>query len=173
MTADADYPADEAIPIRRAPTDVPRLLRTATEVLAEQAAAIDVGLRLTTAADVPTAVLVDPEKLAWAITTLIGNALRYARPGTRRMPGGSIDISVAYVEPRRELVVTVQDDGPGIPAEKIPYLFERAAGATHAAGLGLKLIHDVVSAHGGAIEVKSSTDAFDHGTAITLRVPAR
>jgi signal transduction histidine kinase len=62
------------------------------------------------------------------------------------------------------VVVAVEDDGPGIPADKVANLFRRGHGVTHGTGLALMLIEDVVAAHGGTIDVKSKCDAFASGT---------
>ncbi len=67
--------------------------------------------------------------------------------------------------------ITVDDDGPGIPPEKRAYLFKRAPGTTHAVGLALMLVLDVVTAHGGTVEVATATQGQDRGTRITLRLP--
>ncbi len=162
----------EAIPLRRHATDVRRLLASSLEVLGRQAAALDIHFRIEAADDLPTDARIDPEKIAWAVTTLVGNSLRYARTGTRLMPGGSILVRLGFDAGKNELTVVVQDDGPGIPKEKCARLFERTEGAVHAAGLALLLIHDVIEAHGGNIDIESRTGGFDHGTTITLRLPA-
>jgi two-component system OmpR family sensor kinase len=70
-------------------------------------------------------------------------------------------------------VLTVTDDGPGIPAHLLPNVFERfargdssrsrAAGST---GLGLAIVAAVVHAHGGTIEVRSQPGR----TAFTVRL---
>ncbi|WP_394836980.1 HAMP domain-containing histidine kinase [Pendulispora rubella] len=162
----------EAIPLRRAPTDLHELLTSSLEVLQRQASNLDVAFTIEASSALPKDTCIDPEKIAWAVATLVGNALRYVRPGTRLMPGGSVSVQLSYVPEKDHVVVRVQDDGPGIPADKLPWLFQRAHGKTHAAGLGLMLIHDVVTAHGGSIDVKSRTSGFEHGTSITLQIPA-
>lgn len=157
--------------MRRAATDLRELLASTMEVMREQAAALDVELRIETTDAVPARVSLDPEKTAWAVATLVGNAFRYVRRGTRRMPGGSIVVGSDYDAARRQVVIRVEDDGPGIPKDKLPWLFKRAAGRPHAAGLGLLLIHDVVAAHGGTVAVESHVDGPQRGTAVTLRIP--
>jgi len=158
----------DSIPLRRKPTDVPALLRGTVETLREQAAALDVALSVDAPPDLPRAE-VDAEKLAWAVATLVGNALRYVRRGTRLRPGGSIRVRIGAEA--GFVVITVDDDGPGIPREKVAKLFERGAGVTHGTGLGLMLIEDVVVAHGGTIAVTSRCEGLDGGTAVTLRLP--
>ncbi len=105
------------------------------------------------------------------VATLVGNALRYARRGTRLHPGGRIVVRVIPNEPSGFLTVAVHDDGPGIPKDKLATLFQRRAGAQHAIGLALTLIGDIVAAHGGKLEVDSSQDTFEHGTTVRVMLP--
>jgi hypothetical protein len=164
--------AVEAIPMRRVIADPRKLLASSMEVLGRQAQNLDVDLKIEAEGELPAGTRLDPEKIAWAVSTLVGNALRYVRRGTRLMPGGWIHVKLSVAPDNGDLVITVQDDGPGIPEDKLPWLFRRARGTTHAAGLGLMLVHDVVTAHGGSIHVQSVTKSVDHGTTITLRIPA-
>lgn len=165
------HDTDAAIPLHRAPTDLRALFASTTEALSEQARELDVDFRIEAAPDLPEVAVIDPEKIAWAVATLVGNAFRYVRRGTRRLPGGSIRIALALDAQANEIVITVEDDGPGIPADKVPWLFKRQAGTVHAAGLGLRLIHDIVVAHGGTAAVESRVGGHQHGTKVTLRFP--
>jgi signal transduction histidine kinase len=158
----------DAVPLHRAPTDVVALLKGAVEGLQMQAKAVDVSIAVEAASKVPRA-NVDAEKIAWAVTTLVGNALRYARRGSRRMPGGTIRVRVGV--DGAWLVVAVEDDGPGIPEEKVAKLFERGAEVRHGSGLGLLVVHDVMIAHGGSVAVSAKVEAFASGTTVTLRFP--
>jgi hypothetical protein len=60
--------AIDALAMRRTATDVPELLRSKLTVIASQASALDVTLRIEAAIDVPAFVHVDSEKVAWAVT---------------------------------------------------------------------------------------------------------
>jgi signal transduction histidine kinase len=161
-----------ALGLRRMATDVRALLRYATNALERQAKALDVRLVVTVDADVPAAVLVDPEKVGWAISALVGNAMRFVRRGTRHMPGGSIAVKATCTRlPAASLRVAVEDDGPGIEAEVLDRLFKRPDGAPHATGLALTVVRDIVEAHAGSMEIATSTDEFDHGTTVALCLP--
>ena len=105
----------------------------------------------------------DVRKLALAMSNLVDNAIKYGKKGGRVTVSGKIEPSGCTLE--------VKDDGPGIPKEKLPYLFERRSGAHHADGLALSLVRDIVAAHGGRIEVESRTGADEHGTSIAMRLP--
>lgn len=111
--------------------------------------------------DVP--VQADPNKIAWVLTNLVGNALRYAesRIGVRAREYGDW----AHV--------SVTDDGEGIPTEHQSRIFEKfvrvpgreASGGT---GLGLAICREIVRAHGGTIWVDS---APGEGSTFTFTVP--
>jgi signal transduction histidine kinase len=171
-TPDATPPgapgASRAIPLRCTDTDLPSLLEGTVETLRAQAAALDVSLSVEASPGLPR-VSVDAEKMAWAVATLVGNALRYVRRGTRRLPGGSIRVRIALEG--EAVVVAVEDDGPGIPPEKAQNLFRRGQGVTHGTGLALMLIQDVLAAHGGTVDVQTRVGALDSGTTVSLRLP--
>jgi signal transduction histidine kinase len=165
--------AIEALVIRRRATDVRALLTSKLAVISFQAAAADVMLRIEVADDVPALVHLDSEKVAWAVTTLVGNALRYVRAGSRRMPGGTIGVQTKYDPATSEVTIEVNDDGPGIPADTVSRLFKRDGLNVQGAGLALPLISDIMAAHGGRVGVRSKTDSFSHGTTIRLTFPNR
>jgi signal transduction histidine kinase len=164
--------AIEALAIRRTATDVRELLTSKLAVISFQAGAVDVTLSVEAAADVPPVVHLDSEKVAWAVTTLVGNALRYVRSGSRRTPGGTIGVRGSYDRATSEVTIEVQDDGPGIPADTVTRLFRRDGLNVRGAGLALVLISEIVAAHGGRVDVRSSTDPIGHGTTIRLIFPA-
>ena len=82
-----------AMPVRRVATDLRALLESTINVMELQARAIDAALTLEMGPDVPRTLFLDPEKTAWTITALIGNALRFVRRGTRLMPGGTVEVT--------------------------------------------------------------------------------
>jgi two-component system OmpR family sensor kinase len=73
-----------------------------------------------------------------------------------------VDVSLRLSEAGDAAIVDVVDDGPGIPAETLPLVFERfvrgdgsrsrSGGGT---GLGLAIAHSIVTAHGGTLDVES------------------
>ena len=73
--------------------------------------------------------------------------------------------------------VEVHNEGPAIPADLLPMIFEPlfrsndvGANATHGIGLGLYIVSHIVSSHGGRIDVTSSDDG---GTRFTVYLPRR
>jgi signal transduction histidine kinase len=158
------------IPLRFSAVDLFALASSTLEPLQREAQRLEVTLTVEAPAGILSTSL-DPEKIAWAIATLAGNALRYVRHGSRRLPGGDILVRIAPGDEERTVTVSVQDDGPGIPADRLSSLFQREAGAQHAVGLGLSLVKDIVVAHGGSVRVESSTDRRTHGTTVRLTLP--
>lgn len=160
----------DALPLRRAPTDLRAPLQSNLEVMQRQARAVDVRLSIVVEDNVPAMVSHDAGKIAWAITMLVGNSLRYVHRGSLMMPGGSIVVRAAYNSAGPTITKEVQDDGPGIPADKLRYLFNVGADQPRF-GVGLSMVKEVVSAHSGQIEVESETTAFLSGTTIRLTLP--
>jgi PAS domain S-box-containing protein len=94
----------------------------------------------------------DFNKISWVITNLVGNALRYVpKDGT-----GKIDISARKT--MNKILVSVSDNGTGIPEdmhEKIFEKFVRANDNQGGTGLGLAISREILLAHGGEIWVSS------------------
>ncbi len=165
--------SDSNVPIHLEETDVAELLTGSLQPLVDQAARSRIDLHIAKLGDVPR-IKVDREKLAWSVTALVGNALRYVDKGEPSGDvGGSVLVHVTRESGADTLSISVQDDGPGIPDDKLPFLFERRRGAVHAEGLALSLVRQIVAAHGGTIEVESRRDPEEHGTSITIALPIR
>jgi two-component system sensor histidine kinase MprB len=93
----------------------------------------------------PTLVRGDPDALERAIGNLVDNALKWSPPD------GRIRISAAGG------TVEVSDDGPGIPADDLPYIFDRfyrsaQARALPGSGLGLAIVRRIADMHDGTVE---------------------
>jgi len=114
----------------------------------------------------PVFVRADADRLHQAIGNLLANAARYCRPGD----GVTLTVSVEH----GQAVLRVVDTGPGIPPDELPHIFDRlwrgrAAEQVSGSGIGLALVREIVSSHGGTIE---ATSAPGEGTTITIRLPA-
>jgi signal transduction histidine kinase len=159
----------EALPVRRASTDLRSLLRSALDALRLQAKNLDVALVIEVPGDLEPVPL-DADKIAWVVTALVGNALRYVRHGSHTMPGGTVTVRARDSAATRDVTIEVQDDGPGISPDRLRGLAgDQRTGPR--LGLGLSMVREIVEAHGGTVEILSNTDALHHGTTIRLTLP--
>ena len=149
---------------------VPDLLADVETSFSGQAASL--GSDLAVSYEGQTADLVvsgDVDRLDQVLSNLVANALRHTPEG------GQVSLQASRLG--GDVQITVADNGEGIAAENLPYIFERfwrgddarshAAGA--GAGLGLAIARQLVEAHGGAIDVSSS---LGEGTRFTISLPA-
>jgi two-component system OmpR family sensor kinase len=155
---------DQGRALEKEPVDLVRLVREA----AGDFAAADPGRPIASDLDDAAVVVGDPIRLRQAIDNLLANVRAHTPAGTPARV--SVQRNGQWAE------VTVADDGPGIPSENQPRIFERfwrgdpARGRTAAggAGLGLSIVDALVRAHGGTIAVES---APGRGAAFTMRLP--
>jgi len=109
----------------------------------------------------------DAQRMSQVLSNLIDNGLRHTPPG------GRIEVH-ARSDGDRGAVLSVSDTGSGIPAEDLPYVFERfyraeksRARAEGGSGLGLAIAKSIVEAHGGAIGARSTVG---RGTTFEIRL---
>jgi two-component system, OmpR family, sensor histidine kinase BaeS len=105
---------------------------------------------------------VDPARIRSALANVVSNAIRHTPAG------GSIRIDVHKAGEQVEIMV--KDTGEGISPEILPRVFQRfvkGPGST-GSGLGLAITHDIITAHGGAIEIES---AVGSGTTVRITLP--
>jgi signal transduction histidine kinase len=118
-----------------------------------------------TVPEMPVVVAGDRDRLGQVLDNLLGNAVKYS-------PGGS-EVLVTVEVVGGEACLRVADQGPGIPADALPRLFERFYRGQHAAeeaglGLGLYIARMLVEAHGGRIWAASTPGA---GSTFTIVLP--
>ena len=144
--------AIEALAIRRTASDLRNLLTSKLAIISSQAEAAGVRISIEVADTVPPMVNLDSEKIAWAVTTLVGNALRYVQTPSRRLGGTAIQVRAGFDRVSSEVAIEVHDDGPGIPEATVSRLFVRHAMNARGSGLALLLIRDILIAHGGDVD---------------------
>jgi signal transduction histidine kinase len=107
----------------------------------------------------------DRRRLQQVVANLAANAIKFTPAG------GTITLRASTVAGVCE--VSVEDDGPGIPSDVVPQLFQRYTRAPGAdaggTGLGLLIVREIVEAHGGAVGVESTPG---QGSRFWFRVPA-
>jgi K+-sensing histidine kinase KdpD len=153
--------------LHRTPTDLVWLVRTALESMAVQ----DCRLRLeVSVATLP--VYVDKLRLLRVLDNLLVNALKYSPPDREVLVrlGHEDSPTGAWA------MLTLQDQGIGIPVADLPHIFERFYRASNArehiggTGLGLWGAKRIVEQHGGTISLQTQEGA---GTTVTVRLPSQ
>jgi PAS domain S-box-containing protein len=151
------------IQIRPRPTDLSRLAARGVDEARLQDEGRDIQLVVSGQATGAW----DPDRLAQVVTNLLDNALQHSPKGTpvRVLVQGTADTGT----------LIVSNAGPAIPPEVLPTLFEpfrRGPGGerTRGLGLGLYISRQIVSAHGGTIEGRSSAG---QGTSFTVTLPRK
>ncbi|RBQ20960.1 two-component sensor histidine kinase [Spongiactinospora rosea] len=121
-------------------------------------------------ADVPEGLRarLDPRRVDVILANLVGNALRHGGPAV------SVLVRARAADDTGQIVITVSDDGPGIPADLLPHVFDRftkgdaARARTEGSGLGLAIAAENARLHGGAL---TAANAPDGGAIFTLVLP--
>jgi two-component system phosphate regulon sensor histidine kinase PhoR len=154
---------------------LPPLLERIAAGMEPMLASAGVRLELSVPPDLPR-VAADADQLSQVFTNLLDNAIKYGKRGGRIR----LVADRAGGDPRFEpngVLISVADEGPGIPREHIPRLTERfyrvdkgrsrAVGGT---GLGLAIVKHVVNRHRGRLRI----DSVDgHGTTFSVWLPVR
>jgi signal transduction histidine kinase len=124
-------------------------------------------LRLSaTLTDANDEVVCDRARILQVLANLLGNAIKFCEPGA------AIVVTTRAVD--GELVVAVQDSGPGIAPEDLRFVFDaywsKSQGQRIGTGLGLYITRRIVEAHGGKIAIESQQGK---GTTVMFSLPAR
>lgn len=149
------------------------MLSALAEVYRDTGAANAVRIAIEAAPKDPLEVVGIESRLVQILRNLISNALSFSPPeGKLTLKGGRDGASV---------VIDVEDEGPGIPENKLEAIFERFYSerpkdekfGTHS-GLGLSISKQIAEAHGGTLKAANRTDAAGRiiGARFTLRLPA-
>jgi signal transduction histidine kinase len=110
----------------------------------------------------------DPEKIKTVLRNILDNAFKYSSSSSK-----SISISMKHQAP--EVIIQIQDNGIGVPADVLPYIFEpfyrvdkSRSRRTGGYGLGLSICKNIMSAHHGKIRIDSTPHI---GTLVSLFFP--
>lgn len=110
----------------------------------------------------------DRQRIESLLYNMLSNAMKFTRDK------GTIEFSVASHEKDGQVVITIKDNGIGIPKERLNSIFERFAqyasavkGDASGSGIGLALSKEIVELHKGSIEVESKVG---HGTTFTIHL---
>ena len=154
-----------SLPLHREPLDIGALAEETVAGFRALTAAAGVAISASVEPGLPV-VSADPARLRGVLDNLLANAVQH----TPR--GGHIEVAVRHERAPDRVSLEVRDDGSGIPAELLPHVFERFARGPDSvgSGLGLAIARDVVTAHGGDIDIRSTVGS---GTTVRLSLPAR
>ena len=143
------------------PTDLARLLEGVVVLYRESHPSL--AIRAVFSPDLPP-IEVDPDQIKRAVLNLVDNAVE-AVGGT-----GEVVVQTVWLPEAHRARIVVADDGPGIAPDDrdrlfVPYFSTKATGM----GLGLPIVHQIVSDHGGTIRVEDNTP---HGSRFVIELPA-
>lgn len=132
-------------------------------VQAQRALADARTVSLTVSLPAPCDVAMDPDQMQQVIDNLVRNAIEAAPAGGQVTVDGVVDA--------KDVRISVEDDGPGIPDEVRHRIFDLYFTTKRdGTGIGLAVAHQVATAHGGRIEVAARRDG-QRGTCMTVRWP--
>ena len=151
--------------LEQRPVALPALVRDTVAQLLPHAQARDVALVVEAPAD--GLIQADPRRLQEVVENLLGNAIKFTKPGT--------EVVVRVAPAGAGWQLSVRDHGPGIPPALRARIFERFVRSTDAdrrgipgAGLGLAIVQGIVNLHGGSV---SAHDAPGGGAVFECFLP--
>lgn len=107
----------------------------------------------------------DPERLRQVFCNLLDNAAKHGGSGKR------IDTAIARDE--EQVVITIRDYGPGIPAEELPhvkYKFYKGSSKARGSGIGLAVCDEIITRHEGTLDIDNAEGG---GCIVTIHLPIR
>jgi two-component system OmpR family sensor kinase len=156
---------DQGRPLERQPLDVARLVTEAVD----SARAVEPDRPIALDVEGESSIEGDEGRLRQVMDNLLGNSRVHTAPGT--------PVRVAVWRDRAVVVIHVGDDGPGLPPDVAPRVFERfyrgdpaRSRQTGGVGLGLSIVAAIVEAHGGTVSAASPQGS---GATFEVRLPAR
>ena len=146
--------------------DLTELIPAALPLLSEKARARHVIVK-TSLPGQPIPYSAYPLLLEQALVNLVDNAVKFSPPGT---------VVVALETTGEGPTIRVDDEGPGIPEQDRPRIFERfyrteRGRSTPGTGLGLAIVKHILNLHRGSVTVESPVPGTEKGTRFTLRLP--
>ena len=149
----------KTLPLRFQPLRLDAVLRDVSTRIRARYKDLDVSLDL----DTSTAIHADGVRIAQVFENMFTNAIKYA-------PGAAIIVGLKQVG--ESMIVTFMDNGPGIPAESLPLIFDRfyrvRSEKATGTGLGLYICKQIIEAHRGKIWAESNPG---QGTTFFIELP--
>jgi two-component system sensor histidine kinase BaeS len=162
-----------ALPLHREPTDIATLLEDVATSHRTRPDAAGATIEVIVDAEPPLPQLdIDPVRLRQVVSNLVENSLRHAPGGHIRLEARSVPAAAA--DSPGTVAIVVVDDGPGIPEDLAPHVFDRftKSAASRGSGLGLAIAQAIVLAHGGSIRLLPNGESGSRtGTQIEITLP--
>lgn len=143
------------IPLIQESFNIQELVKEVYDELAFRAKDKHINLTLKKGTERPLFVYADKQKIKQVLVNLVDNAIKYGSEN-------GIVITGCYEVDEQHIYIEVSDDGPGIPEEHLPRIFERFYRADRSrarniggTGLGLAIVKHIVEAHGQTVNVRS------------------
>ncbi|HPF02653.1 MAG TPA: ATP-binding protein [Bacteroidales bacterium] len=152
-----------SMPLKMSRSDIDAEIHNIVELLRSAAERKKITLTFSAGATDPV-IDHDPEKTDQIVTNLLSNAIKFTQEN------GIVKVST-QISSGNEYEIRVSDNGPGIPGNKIPNIFDRfyrADDTIQGSGLGLALTRELVRLLNGTITVKS---IIGKGTEFTVQIP--
>ena len=108
----------------------------------------------------------DPARLRQVFSNLFDNAAKHGGAGKR------IDTAIAPSEDRGQVVITIRDYGPGIPADELPHVklkFYKGTSTARGSGIGLAVCEEIINRHEGTLTLENAPGG---GCLVTIRLPS-
>jgi signal transduction histidine kinase len=146
--------------------DIGKLMEECASLLQTKAEEMHVQIRVKPSKKLQ--VEADRDKMKQVLLNLLSNGIKY------NQPDGTVTLSA--LADGKETLISVADTGVGIPADALPYLFQKfyrvrdTEGKVSGTGLGLSICKQIVQGHGGSISVHSQVHK---GTIFTIHLPRK
>jgi signal transduction histidine kinase len=154
------------LPLEMVETDLAGIVERVAGQFQSRADQEGIAIQFTRKAEIPRT-LADPIRIEQILTNLIGNALKFTPLGGKV----SVDVSGSS----DGIDITITDSGPGIPADSLPFIFDRFYRVDQSrnreeggSGLGLAIARQLARAQGGDITARNRTEG---GAVFTLHMP--
>jgi len=157
---------ESGVPLRPEPTNIGALVEEAVAGLLRVAQTKGIELSIQSPPRLPR-IPADRDRIKQVFVNLLDNAVKYC-------PEGS-EVQVRLQADGESIIVEVADNGPGIPPEDLPHIFDKmyrvekeSTRSVEGSGLGLSIVKRIVELHGGQITVESTVGK---GTMFRVKLP--
>jgi signal transduction histidine kinase len=153
----------QELQLRKSEIDLCQVIDDTMHVIADDVAARGVALSAAVP-PCPVRLHADPTRVRQIVSNLLSNAVKFTPAG------GTIEVAVEQT-PSQSIVIRVRDTGRGIPADRLPHIFDmfhKGEGGDAGLGVGLAVVKGLAEMHGGAVEARSAGPGRGSEFVVTL-----